>query len=382
MSDAKTDVQHPTDAEAQPGDLDDSRLPVGGELGRRRSRAIAVTAIMLAVLAAGSYTARTALAARHRAPVSTSSEGNDQYATLGQSAGKVSATPAGLPPSSGAATRRSDGGGTSGMPTPATARQEQATDTAEAQSATSSKLLTFKGGAVQTSPRIYLVLWGPTWATTAGDPVGVASRLHYFYKSVSGSSVTNVLREYKGVTGGFVNATGQYQGFITDRSSVPANPTANDMANAARRAAMQVNDYSYNAQYVIATPWGVVDQRSTQLHACAWHTWVAVGSGWVTYTGMPYTPFMDALHVGCGSRKVTGNVLDGVTINALHEYAESVTDPGLNAWTDLDGSENGDKCSWTSLATIKLTDGAVFPGQPLWSNSWRRSHGSGCVYVP
>ena len=148
--------------------------------------------------------------------------------------------------------------------------------------------------------------------------------------------------------------------------------------------ANQVNDFSFNAQYVIAMPWGVVDQRTTQLRACAWHAWANTPYGWVTYTALPYTPYMDARKVGCGGGKVNGSkgVLDGVTINALHEYTESVNDPGLNAWSDSDGDENADKCSWSSLANVKLTNGKLFPAQPTWSNAKRRQYGYGCSYSP
>ncbi len=65
----------------------------------------------------------------------------------------------------------------------------------------------------------------------------------------------------------------------------------------------------------------------------------------------------------------------GVTILASHEYAESVNDPGLNAWYDADGDEHAATCHWVNLA-----NGSSFPVEPFWSNQWRKQHGYGCYY--
>ena len=170
---------------------------------------------------------------------------------------------------------------------------------------------------------------------------------------------------------------------MADKTPVPSKPTMDQVAAAAVRAAKAVNDFSYNAQFVIATPWGVIDQYSTTVRGCAWHSWVyASGSSWVTYTSLPYTPYEDAYVFSCGKGTVNGTngKLDGVTINAAHEYAESVNDPGLNAWGDADGAENADKCAWTNLANYTLANGYTFPVQPTWSNTWRTNLGYGCYY--
>jgi hypothetical protein len=267
---------------------------------------------------------------------------------------------------------------------PTEAHKQEEVENGAASNPTSTAQLISHGNAVQTAPRIYLVLWGPTWGTSTGDPYGVASRLHYFYQGLGGSSVANVLKQYSGSTGAFTNPIGQYKGWIRDTSPVPAKPTQADIANAAARAAVRLNDLNYNAQYIIATPWGVLDQSSIANNYCAWHNWTGVTgrTGWTTYTAMPYVPYEDYLSRGCGKGKVNGanGVLDGVTILASHEYAESVNDPGLNAWFDAAGDENADKCSWQNLANKVLSNGYTFPVQPSWSNYYRTQYGNGCLY--
>ena len=72
---------------------------------------------------------------------------------------------------------------------------------------------------------------------------------------------------------------------------------------------------------------------------------------------------------------------DGFSIVGGHEYAETVTDPYLNAWvdnSDSGGGEIGDKCVWTDLALTYLSSGA-YATQPLWSNSEYSSTGAGCT---
>ena len=41
-----------------------------------------------------------------------------------------------------------------------------------------------------------------------------------------------------------------------------------------------------------------------------------------------------------------------------HELEEMVTDPNLNAWFDLRGAENADKCAWT-FGTTYTVNGAL-----------------------
>ena len=88
----------------------------------------------------------------------------------------------------------------------------------------------------------------------------------------------------------------------------------------------------------------------------------------MTYTSLPYVPYMDSTGRGCGANKVnsgTAGKLDGVT---------------LDGWYDADGSENGDKCSWTNLQNRTFANGYSFTVQPSWSNQWRNQYGYGCYH--
>jgi hypothetical protein len=307
----------------------------------------------------------------------------DRYATRGHDDGPATPTAKGLPPASGRARPVLHPTQTPNPKAAARGPEDHEVESGAASNPTSTLQLVYHGNAVQTAPKIYLVLWG-NWSS--GDPYGVANRLHYFYQGIGGSSVASVLKEYSGSTGPFTNPVGQYAGYLLDTSFVPARPTMQDIANTAARAAQRMNDVNYNTQYVVATPYGVLDQRSMTNNWCAWHYWTGVVgyTGWITYTSMPYIPYEDDLGRGCGRNTVNASGrLDGVTILASHEYAETVSDPGLNAWYDngSDRDENADKCSWQNLANKQLKNAMVFPVQPSWSNYYRSQYGNGCLYA-
>ena len=62
-------------------------------------------------------------------------------------------------------------------------------------------------------------------------------------------------------------------------------------------------------------------------------------------------------------------IFDGVSIVAGHEWAETLTDPHMNAWYDSKGftGETGDKCTWP-VGNIGF-GGDYYAVQSLWSNN-------------
>jgi serine protease len=252
--------------------------------------------------------------------------------------------------------------------------------------------LTYGTGYTQTSPRIYLVLWGD-WQTTRGDPYHVSGTLWNFYAGIGGSGWNNTQTQY-GYSCGFgalgcstgvriQNTANQAKYWIYDTSFVPTNPTPDQMAAEAQKAAQYFGDRSINAQYVIALATGHRDQYDIANRYCASHQYTYSNGNPISYTNMPYLPDQGTT---CGAFKVNttaAGILDGVTILAGHEYAESETDPFLNAWLDSDKNENSDKCLQWSLPgyfrNLTFSTG-TFVVQPLWSNYAFQTTGNGCVF--
>jgi serine protease len=131
---------------------------------------------------------------------------------------------------------------------------------------------------------------------------------------------------------------------------------------------------------------------------CAWHDWngdtsltggpVTSPDGDIAFTNMPYVT--DVPHAGadCGAnfvRSGSAGKLDGVSIIAGHEYAETITDqnpPG--GWVDLGGEEAADKCAWKQTGTgqvalLTLPTG-TFAMQGVWANNASSGKG-GCRFT-
>ena len=253
----------------------------------------------------------------------------------------------------------------------------------------------YRGGYVQTAPRVYIVYWGD-WSL-ANDPYNVQNQLYYFLRGVGGSNWNKTATQYgQGCTTGtyncgsgatfITNPANQLQNYWKDNSYVPLTPTDADLKREAVRAAQYFGDYGYNAQYVIAVarghdPDGFVTKRSTGSY-CAYHWWTSAGSSTISFTNLPYMP--DAGN-GCWNRSITGNILDGVSIVEGHEYNESITDPFGNGWNDASGmtGESGDKCAGAASAgydrLMQFSTGS-FPVQSVWSNYHKYWYGDGCAF--
>ncbi len=262
--------------------------------------------------------------------------------------------------------------------------------------------LSYHGGPVQTSPHIYLLLWGPDWSTGTGP--ASAAYLESFYSGLGATpqdSWSTITSQYSDSAGGKPNFTGSvYMGVWTD-TSVPMSGLGQTALAAEATAFAQAHDITdqVNAQVIVATQTGTCPQgfyAPTCFNGsgvyCAWHANTGVPGANVTYTNLPY--LLDAQQ-GCGQNFVNTNsvgVNDGWSIVGGHEYAETITDPyppqpaapgqpyQRGGWVDLkdfiSGGEIGDKCAWGGqlwggldpAGNVTLATGK-FAMQSLWSNA-------------
>jgi hypothetical protein len=222
--------------------------------------------------------------------------------------------------------------------------------------------LVYHGGLVTTPPKLYVVYWG--WTS---DPQKVKPYLNKFLKGVGGSSWLSTDTQYYSTSqGNIANPTGQLAGTWNDTTAIPNTPTDSQIQAEAAKSAAHFGGVNTNASYVVATPHGH-SSAGFGTSYCAYH---GITASSVAYTNLPYMPDAGA---NCGAFIVKSQ-LDGVSIVEGHEYAETQTDPGLNAWWDpANGEEIGDLCAWTNITVIKFSTGS-FAVQPLWSNA-----ANGCV---
>jgi hypothetical protein len=278
-------------------------------------------------------------------------------------------------------------------------------------------------GVVTGTPRVYLVFWGSQWGsagtdskgdvTLSGDLQGMAPDLQEFMKGLgtNGETWSTVMTQYcEGVTLGAQSCPsgaahvpyptgGVLAGVWVDESSLaPFQANGHQLGLEAVSAAAHFGNTSQPAngsvQYVIVSPSGVHPDGFNTPNAqfCAWHDYTgdstlaggAVTSpyGELSFTNLPYVTDAGA---GCGQRFVnpgSAGTLDGVTIVAGHEYAETLTDPyPSTGWLDSSGSEDGDKCAWISSGpgasqNLTLSTGS-FAVQTTWANDANGGSG-GC----
>jgi hypothetical protein len=285
-------------------------------------------------------------------------------------------------------------------------------------------------GVTTGDERVYLVFFGSQWGTQgtngngditlSGDPSGEAPYLQEMFKGLGTGNEqwSGVMTQYcEGVAAGAQTCParaphvayphgGALAGVWVDESAAsPAQATGHKLAQEAIDAATHFGNTTAadnrDASYVILSPTGThpdgFDTQSGQ-DFCAWHDWngdttLSGGAapspdGDVAFTNMPYVT--DA-GVNCGAsfvRSGSAGKLDGVSIVAGHEYAETITDQNpAGGWVDLGGEETADKCAWIppkpatagSAAVLQLSTGA-FAMQSVWANNANSGKG-GCRFT-
>jgi hypothetical protein len=276
---------------------------------------------------------------------------------------------------------------------------------------------------VEQSPAVYLVFWGPEWASgfQTADTDGklyssktLQSYVTSFFQNVGGSPWAGVQTRYCNVvlpgstscvggSGYVTNPKHQLKGVWTDPAPVPsdiitlglAENLVNDPIAAEAMRASAHFAYDPQATYIILTPPEPV--ATGQPVYCGYHSQTTSVDGLgnpyrIQYAFIPWqnTNWPGVGTSGCGMHNVNatsdafGNgIFDGWSIVTGHEYSEAVTDPDnvaaqQDGWLDAQGSENGDKCAWTNTQNITL--GAhQFAVQPTWSNEAYDATGNGCA---
>jgi hypothetical protein len=112
---------------------------------------------------------------------------------------------------------------------------------------------------------------------------------------------------------------------------------------------------------------------------CAYHGSVGTDSSAIIYANQPFVENVGGCDAG---HHPNGGLGDAVLNVVSHEHNESITDPFGNAWYDLFGYEDGDKCAWSwgaptgsgSTAYNQTINGNHYMLQLEYSNADR-----GCV---
>ena len=186
--------------------------------------------------------------------------------------------------------------------------------------------------------------------------------------------------------------------WVDESASSPPQATGSQLAQEAINAATHFGNTTAadnrDAQYVILSPIHTDPDGWEEDSFCAWHDWngdpalsggaVPSPDGDVAFTNLPYI----AEAGFCGKNFVrpgTAGSLDGVSIVAGHEYAETITDQNpAGGWVDPGDNETADKCAWKQTGTGKVAlltlPTGTFAMQGIWANNANSGKG-GCRFT-
>jgi hypothetical protein len=214
--------------------------------------------------------------------------------------------------------------------------------------------LTYRGGPLLTSVKVFTVFWGKAWQTAANS--GVTAQLNDFFKFLVSSALLDQLGEYsvpgKAIGhGSFIGSVTLTQPFLSH--SVTDTVIQEMLQQQIKNSAIPKPDA--NTLYFVYLPPGtaVVQGGSRSCQAfCGYHD--TFGRG-IYYAVMPFP--------NCAGCQGGLTDLDALTSTSSHEFCEAITDPVPGqGWYDDTHGEIGDICAWKTKKLGKYTV------QLEWSN--------------
>jgi len=255
--------------------------------------------------------------------------------------------------------------------------------------------MTYHGGQVQSNVRVHILFWGLWWNSgcsgSQGNGQADESYLYNYWHGMGTGSdgLSNVQTQYSDSSGHRprypVTSPGHvFYDWYALCSDPPQSATDGQLAAVAQAQAVYLNSHGTpigrSDQIIVVSPSGT-NPGGGFGNYCAYHNWTNGPNGLLSWTNMPYLPDQG---VNCGAGFLPSGpdpALQGWSIVSGHEYAESATDPFLNAWYDTSLSgEIGDKCAWTGIFTETLPTGH-FVQQPEWSNVGSSCRQSDYVHI-
>ncbi len=222
--------------------------------------------------------------------------------------------------------------------------------------------MSYHGGPVMGGTPNAYVIWYGGW-TDAQKRI-----IRDFLNGIGGSPYFNINKTYS-ISGtpvtGLVNFSGEVVSTYAGGTALTDQSIQNIVAAA--------GPTDLNGVYFVLTGTDITKDGFCTSY-CGWHTYANLGAGNIKYSfvGNPSACPLVGVSVGACAGQTAKSPNGDVGVDAMvsvlaHELEEAVTDPELNAWFDLFGYENADKCAWKFGTTpTDPVSGAYY--NVSWSN--------------
>jgi len=256
----------------------------------------------------------------------------------------------------------------------------------------SSNGISYHGGPVlQSQTKVVAVYWGASTIFNGGPTPGSTgtgaqdgSLVGAFLRGLTGSSYFNINTTYTDGSGAHIANIVNYVGFWANENPPPSAPTDADMV-AMLQSGFSGGKIAYdrNTLYLVMTPSGINLGGGFGTQYCAYHYHGTVSAGTVLYAAMPYNQQYPGICTN-GTAAPNGDAGADAEVNTLaHEIEETTTDQMGNAWFDVRGYENADKCAWTWGTTSNNGKGVynITVGGKQWlvQQNWVNASGGYCA---
>lgn len=231
---------------------------------------------------------------------------------------------------------------------------ERPTTEALAEGPAAAPHLTYRGGPLLASVKVFTIFWGAAWK---GSQSALVTKVNAFFDYVLTSPLIDQLSEYSVPT--YSIGHGSHLGSATVTTSVPKHSTTDAALQTFLKGEIAENSAwpkpDANTLYFVYVPPGVrvVQGGSASCTAfCGYHNDIG---GTIFYAVMPFP--------GCSGCLGGLSSEDALTSTSSHELCEAITDavPGTGWYDDVNG-EIGDICAWKT----KVLGG--YTVQLEWSN--------------
>jgi len=214
--------------------------------------------------------------------------------------------------------------------------------------------INYHGGPVVLGTTNVYYIWYGNWSGNSAVTI-----LTDLANNIGGSPYFNINTSYYNGSNVHVSNAVHYAGSTTDSYS-QGTSLSDAQIQSVVASAISSNrlPQDTNAVYFVLTSADVTASSGFCTQYCGWHTHGTISGSDIKYSfvGNP-----DRCPSSCAAQTTgpNGNAgADGMASIISHELEEAVTDPDLNAWYDVRGQENADKCAWTFGTTYTTANGA------------------------